>query len=425
MNCLLPCTLLLLTVVSLQAQTFRGVGEIRERTEYDRRLDADDDNVFHLLRTRIGVDASLEDELTAFVELQDARGFGDTRTRNFGGGEEAMFGLRQGFIQARHIGGSPLGVKVGRQVLSYGDERLLGASEWSNFGQTFDAAVIRTELSDFTVDLMGGAIAQRPDRLVYAPDAFLIGAWSIWSPAQAGTTLQAFYLFDDPRNGSVRQNRHTLGTHVAGEYRGFDYALDGALQLGDLYFSESAVDRLPIFAYMAGTRLGYTFDSSLALRIGVAWNFLSGNPPDRSDAYRAFNTLYATSRLHFGAMDYFDDVPQVTQGRGLQSFVAQASVSPLDGLHLSAELHFFSLARNPLAEPVDDPGMPLPTGPPLRYSRAIGNEIDFAISYDVLDWLQLSGGYSAFRGDPDRYILRGRNTAGWGFFSATARFSGS
>lgn len=421
MRPLLPWLLFVLMAVPLQAQTFRAMGEIRERSEYDRRLNTDDEDIFHLLRTRFGLEASLEEELMAFIELQDARGFGDTRTGAVRGGEESLIGLRQGYIQARHIGGSPLGVKVGRQALSYGNERLLGASEWSNFGQTFDAAVIRMELDSITVDLMGGAIAQRPNRLVYAPDAFLIGTWATWKPARTGASIHAFYLFDDPRNTAARQDRHTLGTHTTGAWHGLDYTVDGALQLGDMYFSESGVDRLPIFAYMAGTRLGYTFDSSLALRIGVGWDFLSGNPPGRSDAYRAFSTLYATNRLHFGAMEYFDDVPRVTEGLGLQSFAAQASVSPLKGLHLSAELHFFSLARNPFDETVIDPEMP-PGVPSIPYSRTIGNEMDFAITYDVLEWLQLSGGYSIFNGDPDRYILRGRNTARWGFFSARARF---
>ena len=39
----------------------------------------------------------------------------------------------------------PLTLKVGRQILSYGDERLIGAFDWNNFGRTFDAVKLPWE----------------------------------------------------------------------------------------------------------------------------------------------------------------------------------------------------------------------------------------------------------------------------------------
>ena len=39
----------------------------------------------------------------------------------------------------------PLGLTLGRQVLNYGDNRLVADSNWGNFGRTFDGAKLRYE----------------------------------------------------------------------------------------------------------------------------------------------------------------------------------------------------------------------------------------------------------------------------------------
>ena len=37
----------------------------------------------------------------------------------------------------------PVSLKIGRQELSYGDERLVGAFAWNNIGRVFDSARVR------------------------------------------------------------------------------------------------------------------------------------------------------------------------------------------------------------------------------------------------------------------------------------------
>src|SRR6185295_11046498 len=46
----------------------------------------------------------------------------------------------------------PLSLKVGRQELSYGDERLVGAFAWNNIGRVFDAAKVRWQNAWFGAD---------------------------------------------------------------------------------------------------------------------------------------------------------------------------------------------------------------------------------------------------------------------------------
>ena len=53
----------------------------------------------------------------------------------------------------------PVTLKVGRQELSYGDERLVGAFDWNNIGRVFDAAKLRYE----NARPLGGCV-HRPGR---------------------------------------------------------------------------------------------------------------------------------------------------------------------------------------------------------------------------------------------------------------------
>lgn len=407
MKALVVLLILMLANIAAIAQTYRVTGQVRERSEYASLPDAGGDSyVFHLLRTRLALGAAFDDELSIVAELQDARRLGDD-PRTFDDGIPA-FDLRQGYIEARHIGGSPIGVKVGRQVLAYANERLLGAEEWSNHGQWFDAAVIRTELNQVTLDLLGGVVARLPDRPVYTRDLILIGAWGSWIPDDSLTAVQAFYLFDNPTTSVLRQNRHTLGMHAHGERMGFDYELDAAIQLGDHFSSGSDVDRVPIDANLIGIRLGYTIAPAFALRLGIGYDRLSGNAPGDADSYGAFHTLYDAGHRYYGMMGLFADVPQATRGSGLQDVIAQVSASPFTGIHLGADLHIFSLAEA-LANAAE-------------YGRGIGSELDIRISGTILEWLVVEGGWSIFTGDDARYIPAGSGGGQWGYFMATATF---
>ncbi len=411
---LLLLPFLLVTAIAATAQTVRISGQIRERSEYDQRLDmADDGRFYHLLRTRLGIGAAFEEDLSAFAELQDARSLGSSERRNESG--IPAFDLREGYIEARRIGGTPFGIKVGRQTLCYGDERLLGEVDWSNAGQTFDAAVIRAESDQVRVDLIGAVLARHPYRPVYSATTFLTGIWGIWNPSWLDGSLQAYYLFDDPGPGAMAQNRHTPGVHLRGMAGGFDLAIDGALQLGTIFGDTiGAVGGIPIRANMVGIRLGHTIDTALAIRIGMGYDRISGDDPG-SDTYGTFSTLYATNQRYYGAMGYFTDIPRETREAGLQHIVLEASASPLQGLSMGASLHLFSLVMAP-----GESGPAI--GNAAAPSKTVGNEIDVSIGYSLSQWLQLGIGYSVFNAAANRTVLPGRQTTQWGYLTLSAGF---
>lgn len=393
----------------IQGQTVKITGQVRERTEFDNRSFAPNPHLdpFHLLRSRFGGAITFNDNLGAMVELQDARTFGASRSLLNSGA--ASLDLRQGWIELRDLFDSTLTVRVGRQPLIYGNERLIGTADWGNFGQSFDGLVAKARIGDVVVDGIATAIARNPATPIYTRDVFLSGLWGGWKttgkPTEPSVTIQGFFLFDVPRTDSTRQNRHTVGLHSNGTFSGVDYEVDGAYQFGDYY--AGAVHR-DIAAMLVGLRLGYTMKEVMGFRLAAGIDLLSGRGND-STRYSVFNTLYATNHKFYGYMDILDNPSQRAE-MGLQDIVVQASVATSATTKIAVDLHLLSLASNP-----EDVGLQGGT-------KTIGNELDITCTAKLFDALMLQLGWSLFDGDRDRLVLRGRKTISWGFISGTVSF---
>src|SRR2546422_2780459 len=66
-----------------------------------------------------------------------------TVRRKGDGPESDWLDLHQAYITLGNHKEFPLSLKVGRQELSYGEERLIGAFAWNNIGRVFDAVKVR------------------------------------------------------------------------------------------------------------------------------------------------------------------------------------------------------------------------------------------------------------------------------------------
>lgn len=93
------------------------------------------------------------------VTIQDARIWGgdggaktgDDRAAFFNNGDQmtkASLGAREAYVQFRNIGIAGLGLQLGRQVLSYGDGRMIGSANWTFGGLSYDGILIKYD-NDF------------------------------------------------------------------------------------------------------------------------------------------------------------------------------------------------------------------------------------------------------------------------------------
>ncbi|HET7535365.1 MAG TPA: alginate export family protein, partial [Candidatus Didemnitutus sp.] len=139
-------------------------GEDRDNTfDFNSTANAVTDDTFVLTRFRAGAKWTITPKLVAYAQLQDAREFDSKRMNvpyvNAAEGDDVA-DLRQLYVDLGDPRDDLVTVRIGRQVLAYGDERLIGSLEWNNFSRTFDAVKATANFADIktTVDAFASRV---------------------------------------------------------------------------------------------------------------------------------------------------------------------------------------------------------------------------------------------------------------------------
>jgi hypothetical protein len=367
-----------------QMETVRLLGEVRVRGEAERPAGFDTMDAFTALRSRIGLEAVVSPKATVLLQLQDARLFGEAISPTAGVAER--LDMYQAWLQYRFDAGAyGIAVRAGRQEIALGNERLVGASNWTNTGRAFDALRVTAGPAEgWKFNALAANVKERGRRLTgtQGPDGdhLLLGGYLSAGPADV------FVLHD--REATYRNftgvDRTTLGTRLSRTLVGqVDGSLEAAYQIGNL-LPPQALQSQDIRAYMFGARVGLNLPVQPVSRVGVGIDWLSGDDDLTDNTYRAFNTLYHTGHKWYGYMDLFLDPAARTRDRGLIDGIASARVTlPRDAV-LDIDVHGFFL-QHELAQTTD---------------RNIGWELDLTLPVRLGPGQQLQLGYSAFRNGP-------------------------
>jgi 3-isopropylmalate dehydratase small subunit len=276
-----------------------------------RETGADTDNTYVLLREKVHLGYTPLPWFTAFVEARDSSSQSDDRHAN---PEADSLDLHQGYVALGNLQDFPLRAKIGRQELIYGDERLVGASDWNNIGRVFDAAKLRYRNDQLWVDgFLGRVIIPNDNHFnvandydwfygVYAStktlcpkqvtDFYFLGRnASRESPQAIGSGLPTF------QQGATPRDIYTFGMRfksLPGTLGGWDYDGEWAGQFGDFVASATAprLDHEGFAAHAAG---GYTWkDVWCSPRLGLEYNYASGdsNPNDNKPFWLADTSDY-------------------------------------------------------------------------------------------------------------------------------------
>lgn len=117
------------------------------RYNYDRQVVIRDDDNFTLLRARLSAEGKIPDVARAFVQVQSSQLFGaallvpspfgpgNLITGATGNVEDEGLTLHQGYADIFY---DDFTLRIGRQEMKFGDERLVGSLEWANRSRSFD-----------------------------------------------------------------------------------------------------------------------------------------------------------------------------------------------------------------------------------------------------------------------------------------------
>ena len=401
----------------------------------------ENENNFLLLRTRVHAGYSPTDWFTVFGEAQNSSSTGDKRNPN--PQSDGPMDLHQGYVKLGGIEGLPLSLKVGRQELSYGDERLIGAFDWDNVGRVFDAAKLRLEEDKFWVDAFVGRVVIPND------NEFDQSNWDDWFSGVYGSTrslvpkteLQLYFLADNasansPKHattygkGNSPRDIYTIGSRfqtLPGQLNCWDVNGEFAGQFGDFEYAPGTPgvvngQRLDQLAYATHIEGGYTFTKpDFKPRLAVGFDYASGDGNPTDNKHNTFVNLYPTNHKFYGAMDFLS-------WQNLMNPYLKASIVPAKGLSVSATYNAFWLANtSDFFYQVNQ--APRTTGGyginPGNGSFA-GQEIDLIANYQPAAFVQLQGGYGHyFTGN---YVnqtfqnLGGAHDANWVYLQALLNF---
>lgn len=356
-------------------------------------------NDYDLLRTRVYGDLWYRDQLRFFVEFLDAHSFNQDLDplpidRN-------RADLLNAFVDVKiaDIDGKPAYVRVGRQELLLGSQRLISPLDWANTRRTFNGirAFRQGEKNDLDLFWLQPVVPDPSNFDSVDNNQNFLGAWYTHRPRR-GTFLDAYYLWLDNTNRVTRQgitaapfNVHTLGGRYAGDQDGFLWDVEAALQLGDR-------GNQSIVAGMFSAGAGYHGK-------GLSWNptlwayydYASGdNSPNRGNHSTTFNQLFPFGHYYLGWIDLVGR--QNIHDTNLHLFLY-----PKNWVTVWMQYHHFWLAsrHDALYNAAGSAYRRDATG---RAGRNVGDELDLILNFHVDQHQNILLGYSVLF--PGHFIRR-------------------
>lgn len=370
-------------------------GEYRNNLyDFDAAKNAVTDDSWLLHRIRLGIEWQPLPWLHVTLQGQDAReSFSDRADIPLQQGAEGddAFDLRLATLEFGHP--KELSFKLGRQVLSYGDERLVGPLEWLNFSRTFDAAKLHYQQKDWWVDGFVSSVV-RPHESHFNTSDFTDTQNSrhqVFSglyfssnslPMQAAD-LYAFHLHEESMLGGT--DFLTLGTRLKGDplkLSGWDYTFELDGQMGQVLGKD-------LSAYAYHLEGGYNWlHSAWKPRLAIEYSHGSGDGNVTDNKVNTFQNLFPTNHPPYGFMDTF-------AWQNMHNLVLRLAAQPHEKVKTTLDLHGFWLADTGDAwyrangttkvRPITSSA-----------SNYAGSELDFTVNTKLNKHLDMLVGYSHF-----------------------------
>ncbi len=430
--------------------------EVRNNNfDFNSEVNALTDENWFLNRIRLGLLLKPVSWLKIYAQGQDSREIDSDRPDIPGllGAEgNDSVDLRQGYVELGDAKLFPLTLKVGRQVLLYGDERLIGPLDWSNLSRTFDAVKLRWEEQKWSLDAFASSVVV-PNAGEFNQSDFVNGnetrRGQVFSGVYFTTTalsfqttdLYALYLHENPNPKYQPRplgdtNFATFGIRVKskpGAFAhqppaapsdgksapapapppkavGFDYG-------GEMAFQTGEVRGLDLSSFAINAGVGYTFDVAWTPRVGVEYNYASGDKNPADGDIQTFQNLFPTNHKFYGIMD-------VTAWQNMQQIMASVTVHPCKTVTALVDYRAFFIASTDDVWYRANGVTPVrPLTPAARDAgRYEGSQIEVVVTWSPKKYFQLQGGYAHFFAGTYLADTGPSSDANFGYVQATFSF---
>jgi hypothetical protein len=183
-------------------------------------------------------------------------------------------------------------IRIGRQELDYGSNRLVSVREGPNVRFYFDGLKLVYKAKSFVLDgfvIKSGSVYPGvfDNKSLKRPNF-----WGVYSSSSIPLLkhLDIYYLGKNTfpaqyEDGTFDEHRHTIGSRIWGQLYNWKYDVEGAYQFGKFGTGK-------ICAYTVSLDLGYQFESvKMKPFFGIRNDYISGD--ERRDTHlQTFNPLY-------------------------------------------------------------------------------------------------------------------------------------
>ena len=284
--------------------------QFRDRVEREGGIGyAPVNDTYDLTQLRIGVYIQPTKWLELVTVTQDSRVFFNHHVATAPPNQN-IWDIREAYAQ---IGSSTEGwidVLGGRQMLSFGDERVIGPSDWLNQGRTFDVARVDLHPPGVRISIFAASVIIARDGVVdhHLEGNNLYGIYSRFAHVIRHATLEPYLLWRvAPGNVHLSENAGlghlsevTGGARLAGTLlENVDYDIEMNKQTGSL-------GHYTIDAWAGHWNAGYTFKNvRLQPRPFAEYNYASGNKHPNGDTWGTHDQIYPSSHDKMDFADQF------------------------------------------------------------------------------------------------------------------------
>jgi len=363
--------------------------EIRGRLELVTGVEFEQDREEKRYLQRIRLSATLipNDWFQFHVQIQDARAFASDAASS--AGLANTFDIREAYGEIRETESRRWGLRLGRQELSFGDERLIGADcEWCNLGRSFDGARLWFGSSNYRVDCFASSVVEpvngRWDR-PFGGDQ-LYGVHSSIIASRNSAVLEPYLLWKHA-SGALGESGsqadldvYTFGLRAVGSFGSkLGYTFEIARQTG-----QAAQAR--ISAWAGYWEFSYRFGRPDAgRRLWLAYSRASGDDDPADDRWGTFDDLYPAGYNECGTMEPF-------AWRNIQDVAAGGECRLSRRWSLAANYHSYWLADTADGLYTNEPAYSVRN--PDATNSFIGQAVNFLVTFTVSGNAELYFGYA-------------------------------
>ncbi len=262
-----------------------------------------------LSRIRVGATYKASDDLTLRVSAQDAMAFDySIKPKDWVNGEfnqkhnpqEDYLELYETYIQKNF---SNLELKIGRQKMNFGDNRIFGPGEWKNSGKwVWDAIKATYNMDKNFISLFYGATMLHDEEEFSLNDRHGYYSYGLYSHFEFDkfNLEPMIFVKENTKNNKLYNSLKSnyVGLRTFGDVDKFGFNTTFIKSFGD--FEKTNKNVVDIDGYGIVAVLDYKLNKNL--KVGVEYNFASGDDPKPKER-ELFDSAFGASDMFYGRMN--------------------------------------------------------------------------------------------------------------------------